>query len=125
MNLRQNDMAKAFYRLAEQFNRYGFFGEVNFEFELTENHNQIVLEMDETFKEWYAGIIFGTNYFIEHCPKKIGLSIRIISIDYNEVDTTNTIIAYLIYSALCEEIKLPQTGHITFEKDIQSFVFYK
>lgn len=115
----------SYFKIAEQVNNYGFYGEIEIEFILTQNYRELNLLLAEPFERWRPGILFGTTYFIEHCVEQIGIDINVKNIKFNEVDTTNTIIAYLTYNALLKENNLIQKGHINFDKQLKSFVFLK
>lgn len=117
-------MKTAHFKIAEQINNFGFYGEVEIEFRLT-NNKELGLILDERFERWHSGIFFGATYFLEHCMEQVGLIINVKNIEFNEVDTTSTIIAYLTYHALLKETQLTQKGEINFDKQSKSFIFFK
>ncbi|WP_143075752.1 hypothetical protein [Parafilimonas terrae] len=111
--------------MAEQIENYGFYGEVEIEFKITEYYRELQMQVDWPFERWRAGILFGATYFLEHSMQRIGLTLRVKNIEYHEVDTTNVIIAYLIYNALLKESDITQRQTIKFDKELKSFVFPK
>jgi hypothetical protein len=116
-------MKKGSYKMAEQIDGYGFFGSITLECEVTGNTDVIELTLSSDFEIWRPGIMFGAAYFIEHFPSAIGLSVNIIDIDYNEVETNNTIIAFITLNALLEATQLSATKQVLFEKSKKSFIF--
>ena len=118
-------MKLSYFKIAEQLDNFGFYGEVEIEFDVTSNYNEVSVTLDKSFERWRPGILFGATYFLEHCIERTGLVVNVKNITYNEVDTTNTIIAYLIFNALLKESNVPQKGNINFDKKLKSFIFFK
>ncbi|MBN9296218.1 MAG: hypothetical protein J0I41_04355 [Filimonas sp.] len=119
-------MKTAFYKIAEQIGNSSFYGEVDLEFVITTNYEELVLSIDDAFALWHPGVLFGARYFLEHSFERIGLRINVKYIKFKEVDTTNTIIAYLVYNALLNATELNvQNSKIKFDENIRSFIFSK
>jgi hypothetical protein len=106
------------HNIAEQIGDYGIYGEIEMlvaiNNESYQNLNLVPLEPE--FKRWEPGIIFGAAFVIEHCKKRIGLDIKVTDIKFNDVDTTNVVIAYITYKAILSAIKLELSSSMFFDK---------
>jgi hypothetical protein len=116
-------MQTATYKIAEQIENYGFFGVVDLKFRITNDYGKINASINAKFARWQPGILFGATYFLEHVMDMAGLDLEIINVEYNDVDTNNTIIAYLVFHALADRSEMPVKRKITFEKGLKSFIF--
>lgn len=118
-------MIKAHARIAQQTGSVGFFGDVELEVIMNLQHKDIELLMDREFETWRPGLLFGANYFLEHARLEAGLTISVIRIGSNPVDTNNTVIAFLTAKALSEALKPDWRGDCFLDTDIKAFVFRK
>jgi hypothetical protein len=118
-------MQTATYKIEEQLGQYGFFAIIEFRFVMTNEFKKIDIVCDGQFTRWKPGILFGANYFLEHILERIGLEIEIIDIKYNDVDTNNTVIAFVVFKALVDATKIAVVRSIVFDKDNKSFMFPK
>ncbi|OQP57071.1 hypothetical protein A3860_10920 [Niastella vici] len=118
-------MKTGIYKIAEQIGNYGFYGEIEIEVEITSRYQKVELEFDDELERWQSGVLFGATYFLEHCMSRIGLNIRVKEIKYNELDTSNTIVAYLTFKALVSATNLELKSDILFDKEFKAFVFPK
>jgi hypothetical protein len=118
-------MKRAFYKIGEQIDNYGFYGELEFEYIITSDFGELEVNIDDIYKRWRPAILFGAMYFIEHYTENIGLVINVKNIDYNDVDTTSTVIAYLTVNALLTATGWALSRDIVFDRDKKSFIFPK
>ena len=120
-----NTIKRGVFKIAEQIDNHGFYGEIELDCTLTSDVWKLKLDLDDLYERWRPGILFAGMYFIEHSTETIGLNIKVIKIRSNEVDTTNTVIAYLTLSALLFATGAVLTRNVFFDKAVKSFVFPK
>ncbi len=113
------------YKIAEQVGNYGIYGEIKLSCEITNRHHKIEISLSEEFEKWRSGILFGAEYYLEHCHMFKGLLIRINNIFFNAVDTNNTVIAYITVQALINATKINTRNNPFFDKNLVAFVFPK
>jgi hypothetical protein len=113
------------YKIAKQVGTHGIYGEIELTFEFTSEHLKVNLSVPENYTRWYSGILFGATYWLEHTIQPLGLNLYIREIKFNEVDTNNTVIAYLTTKALEHATKTSLKGSAFFDEQTVSFVFKK
>jgi len=97
-------------------NQRGFFGVIKAEVSPDISESSIIFKLESDLESKYFNAVrFGFDYFMERFKKESNknLSVSIIDLEYNPVDSTSIIYFYLIVSILIE--------YTDFE--INSFVF--
>jgi hypothetical protein len=115
-------MKKGVFKIAEQIDNYGFYGEIDLDCTLTGENRLYVNDM---YKEWHAGIQFGISYFLEHCPTLSALDVRVNSIKSHEVDTTNNIIAFITIKALIMATEVSIKRDVYLDRKLKAFIYPK
>jgi hypothetical protein len=115
-------MEKGFFKIAEQIENYGFYGEIDLECTLS-NENR--LHVDDEFNEWLSGIQFGVSYFLEHSPEISTLDVRINYIKSHAIDTTNNLIAFITIKALVMATKCSIKRDVYLDRKLRAFVYPK
>jgi hypothetical protein len=118
-------MIRTFFRMAEQIDDFGFYLEIEFEFKLSVEYSGVSIHIDNQYERWRPGILFGAMFFLEHSINKKGIEIKIINILYNEVDTTNTIVAFGVIEAIEKKTNLSLTKKPSFDRVSKVFIFPK
>lgn len=120
-------MNVATYKIAEQIGNHGIYGEIEMlvSFNDDKDRRLNLTSLDQQFKKWEPGVVFGATYIIEHCTKAISLNITVTDIKFNDVDTTNVVIAYITYNAILSAIGLQLSSNIYFDKQKILFEFEK
>ena len=118
-------MQSTTYTIAEQVGEFGIYGKVELRCEITKDFGKLNVRCSSEFARWQPGILFGATYFLEHSMKSIGLELEIVNIEFNDVDTNNTVIAYVVFQALVEVNMVPIRRKIIFDREQKSFVFPK
>jgi hypothetical protein len=98
------------FEVREQVGPKGYFGRVSLQAEPEAPASGYEIAFDEKHAQrWQTGARFGIEYVLEHIPKKKlfpnGIRILVSCIDGHEVDTTNSIIAYVAANALMEALQ--------------------
>lgn len=115
-------METGIFKIAEQVDDCGFYGEILLQCALNENH-LVQIEIPAHHSKWERGIGLGVTYFVESMRKKMGITVRIMEIKYNDVDTKQILIAYITFFALCDAFSLTPTNAPFFSKETKSFNF--
>lgn len=115
-------MKTGIFKIAEQVDGYGFYGEILQQCALNEN-NLVQIEIPEHLSKWESGIALGVAYFVEIMRKRMGITVRIMEIRYNEIDTKHILISYITFFALCDAFLLTPTNAPCFSKETKSFNF--
>jgi len=118
-------MSKGRYRIAEQVQNYGIYGELGLICELTDDTDKIDIILSNDLEKWKPGILFGATYFLENVILDKGLSITLDEINFNEVDTNNTVIAFLTVHALIEATGIKIKTAPFFDIATMGFIFPK
>jgi hypothetical protein len=118
-------MVKGSFKLSEQISNYGFFGLIELNCIVTENPKNLNVVIPDQFKRWEPGIMFGAKYFMEHLLEQVGIIVEITKVEFHEVDTNNTILAYITFNAMLSATNLQLKNLLLFDKEKKSFVFPK
>ncbi|PUZ26810.1 hypothetical protein GA0116948_102355 [Chitinophaga costaii] len=100
----------------------GCYGEVVLESNVHTNTSATTLRIHDVYDGWRAGILFGCQYFLDHCPKCNGLTVHILNIK-SDAATDNTMMAYLTIQALVQSTGLPVQKEVYFDAVVGAFVF--
>jgi hypothetical protein len=106
-------MARGEFKIAKQAGPRGYFGRVTLDVEPAGKTGALVVDFDDdNAGRWQTGARFGIDYVLEHVPKRTyfpqGLKIHVGCIEGHEVDTDNTLIAYVTANALLEALGIAE-----------------
>jgi len=113
------------FRIAKQIVNHGIFGEITLGCSVTTGTNKISISCPKEFEKWYPGILFGTTYILEHTTELVDISIDVMDIISNDVDTNNTIISYLTAKAIEITQQVVLKNPPIFDEGIISVIFPK
>jgi hypothetical protein len=112
-------------KIAEQIGNCGIYGRIELECSIIDFNLPIEISMNTEFERWKPGVLFGANYFMEHINDQVGLKLKVIDLDYHDVDTNNVVIGYLTIMALSEATHYSLRSEISFDRNNKSFLFPK
>ena len=123
-------MKRGEFKVAKQIGPKGYFGRVRLEVNQgTENGNVVVEFDDRQAARWQTGARFGIDYVLDHVSKKEsfpnGIRVFVDAIEGHEVDTDNTVIAYVAANALLSALGVVPRKRPGFDENNGSFVFPK
>ncbi|HEX4143929.1 MAG TPA: hypothetical protein VHY91_10375 [Pirellulales bacterium] len=118
------------FKVAKQIGPRGYFGKVRLEVdEVTENGNVVVEFDDHQASRWRTGARFGIDYVLDHLSKRAifpnGIRVHVGSIEGHEVDTDNTVIAYVTAIALLSALGVEPRKRPDFDENKGAFIFPK
>jgi len=118
------------FRIAAQIGAKGYYGKVALKAEPAENNGIIRVDFDATnANRWNCGAAFGIEYVLEHISQRklfpSGGRVFVSAIEGHEVDTNNTVIAYVTAIALLEALGIEPTRRPSFNQDAGIFEFPK
>lgn len=119
-------MKQGSFKLSTQIDNYAFYGYIELTCIVKDDFSrELNLLVPDEFKRWQNGVTFGAQYFLEHVIPSVGLTVEITNMDFHDVDSNNTIFAYVAFNALVNATHLPVKSEITFDKENKSFIFPK
>jgi len=118
------------FKVAKQIGAKGYFGRVRLEVDqVTENGNVVVEFDDRQAARWQTGARFGIDYVLDHVSKRAifpnGIRVFVGAIEGHDVDTDNTVIAYVAANALLSALGVEPRKRPDFDELNGSFVFPK
>ena len=116
---------KGHFRLGVQDGEWGYFGVVSIDVEVT-GGPEIQVSFGSREMRWRAGIVFG----LAHAKEKVfgeraGDLVHVIEIRGHEVDTTETVMAYVAANAFFDAVKAERPSALTMDKSAGAFTFPK
>jgi hypothetical protein len=123
-------MARGEFQIADQIGPKGYYGKVALEAEPSEAGGEVTIQFDQTdAARWQSGAQFGIDYALEHVSTRKffphGGRVRVLRIEGHEVDTNNTVIAYVAAHALFRALGVEPTKRPNFDGSTGAFVFPK
>jgi hypothetical protein len=102
-------MAHGEFRVAKQAGPRGYFGRVSLNAEPSGQSGDVHVDFDlANANRWQSGARFGIEYVLEHISKRDyfpnGIRVHVACIEGHEVDTDNTLIAYVAANALFQAL---------------------
>ncbi|MGO9923692.1 MAG: hypothetical protein ACLQIB_54435 [Isosphaeraceae bacterium] len=105
-------MARGEFKIAKQSGPRGYFGRVSLDVEPGEGSGPEVVFDRTCAPRWQSGVRFGIEYVFEHIPKRKdfprGMRVHVDCIEGHEVDTSNTLIAYVTANALFQALGIDE-----------------
>ena len=115
---------KAEYSIKRQIGGRGFFGRVYLEC-VPQSISGLILDIDKNSIEWKPSIEFACSYFLEHSYNHKGIKVNILEIHDNPVDTSSTIIVFIIIKALESILGKKDISLVEFNEHTGKFIFEK
>jgi hypothetical protein len=102
-------MARGEFKIAKQAGPRGYFGRVSLDAEAVAGRDDVQVDFDDAnANRWQSGARFGIDYVLEHISKRDyfpnGIRVHVACIEGHEVDTDNTLIAYVTANALFQAL---------------------
>ena len=106
-------MARGEFRIAKQLGVRGYFGRVSLDVEPAESGGDVQIDFDRSCStRWQRGARFGIAYVFEHIPKRTyfpkGARVHVDCIEGHEVDTDNSLIAYVTANAVFQALGISE-----------------
>jgi hypothetical protein len=106
-------MARGEFSIARQSGQRGYFGRVSLDVESAESAGDVQIDFDRSCAaRWQRGASFGIAYVFVHISKRAyfpkGARVHVDCIEGHEVDTDNSLIAYVTANALFQALGISE-----------------
>jgi len=116
---------KGYFRLAVQHDNWGYFGAVSIDVEVRLGGGiEIIFDCDDL--QWRAGVGFGLAHAYEKAfGGRSGAVVHVTEIRGHDVDTTETVMAYVAANAFFDAVKAEQPAALAMDRSAGVFTFPK